>query len=96
MSDYKHAVVKSDVPILSGDNLEISIGDGGMAYWRIYGIRHLGESRYKLKIRKYVMKPKMFLPNDKFRVEEWYVGESAAQWMRRDENLMKWMGNDKL
>ena len=85
---HKYAVIESVHPLMERDNIEVSTGDGGMQYWRIYGLKVVsnkdGYSIYRAKLRKYVMKPMMFVGHKGMGItfREFADSQAAAQWMR--------------
>ena len=85
---HKYAVIESVAPLLERDNIEVSTGDGGMQYWRIYGLKVIsnkdGTSIYRAKLRKYVTKPMMFVGHKAMGItfREFADSQAAAQWMR--------------
>ena len=87
---YKYAAVESENPLLKllqHDNIEVET-DGGMQYWRIYGIKYIdeinGRRYYRTKLRQYVNRPKLYVGHESLRVKfrEFEDSQDASQWMR--------------
>ena len=91
MGDYQYAALTTKNPLLKllqHDNIEVET-DGGMQYWRIYGIRYgdeiNGRRYYRAKLRKYVNRPKLYVGHESLKVifRELPDSQAASLWMRK-------------